>query len=128
MELNELHRKFWVEQSILRDERIKDEVILSLAVKEADSEYKRIPIKLSRSFEQILAEAEETKKTVQSGLARHAGRAPKKDALQALIGEIVLKYPNINVPQLLEMLDGEPGAGTVTSIDGQSEGLADSLC
>jgi hypothetical protein len=67
--------------------------------------------------------AEKTNEIALKGLARKGGYAPKGDALQELILEIVRKDPSISEKQLIVMLEGEAGAGVVTSIDEPSDVL-----
>lgn len=123
--LNEQNARFWAGQSKLMERRMADEVILGLAIRETDSEANRQILVYSRkTFEQALADAEETKRRVHCELARQGGRSRKGDALQKLIQEIVMKNPKITLSLLRVTLGGEDGAGVVRSIDGPSEGLA----
>jgi hypothetical protein len=69
------------------------------------------------SFDQFLSAAEEGNKTLLKHFARKGGKAPKRDALQELIDEIVGQNPAITEPQLLEKLTGRAGAGVITLID-----------
>jgi hypothetical protein len=119
--LNERNAQFWRTQEILKNKRISDEAVLQIAVMDVNSELSRgVPLRQQQSFYQALAKAEKAKEIVLTGLARKGGSAPKGDALQELILEIVRKDPCISQAQLLDMLTGDAGAGVVTSIDGPS--------
>jgi hypothetical protein len=118
--LNKRNAEFWRTQEILKNKRMSDEAVLEIAVMDVNSELSRgVPLRQQQSFYQALEKAEKAKEIALTGLARKGGRAPKGDALQELILEIVRKDP-ISQAQLLDMLRGDAGAGVVTSIDGPS--------
>ena len=59
--VNQQNRQFWLEQSELRDKRMSDEVVFRIATNDMCSETARwIPIKVRKSLEQALADAENT--------------------------------------------------------------------
>lgn len=123
--LNERNARIWAEQKILLEQRISDPVLYDLAKRDMDFEAARgVPIKQQKTLEQTLADAAQVRSTVHAELSRKGGKAPKSDALQELILEIVLTHPNTSEKELLKMLAGEAGAGVVTSIDEPSEPLA----
>jgi hypothetical protein len=120
--LNKRAAEFWREREILKNRRISDEAILQIAVLDVNSEESRgVPLRHQQSFEHALEKAERAKEIVLTELARKGGSAPKGNALHELILEIVRKDPSISEKQLLEMLEGEAGAGVVTSIDEPSD-------
>jgi hypothetical protein len=85
---------FWDVQSKLRTERISNEVILEIAINDVRSQTSEVSLGLQKPFDQALADAEKTMKIVQSAFSRKGGKAPKRDALQALIQEIVIQRPD----------------------------------
>ena len=122
--LNERNARIWAEQKILLEQRISDPVLYDLAKRDMDFEAARgVPIKQQKTIEQALADAAHARSTVRAELSRKGGMAPKSDALQELILEIVRTDPNISEKELLAMLEGEAGAGVVTSIDEPFESL-----
>jgi hypothetical protein len=127
-DLNEQNRRFWQTQSDLLEKRMSDELLFNVATMDMRSEtLRQVPIYSQKTLEQALADAEKTKNTFQSDFSRKGGKAPKCDALQSLIRRIVHRKPNINNQQLLYRLKKEIGEGTVVSIEGKSEVLADGI-
>jgi hypothetical protein len=123
--LNERNARFWLEQSQLRHRRLSDPALAEVAVRRVHSEAATgVPIRWHASLDQALAEAETDKEIILRELARKAGRARQADALQQLIREIVKDDPKITEPRLIHLLQGERGAGVITSIDGPNKGLA----
>jgi hypothetical protein len=120
-QVNERNRIFWNVQSELRAERISNEAILEIAINDVRSETSKVSIRLQKPFDQALADAEKTMDIVQRAFSRKGGKAPKRDALQALIQEIVIQKPKITAGQLLYRLKGDWGAGIVTSIEEESD-------
>ncbi len=108
-------------QSKLRAEWISNEAILEIAINDVRSETSKVSIRLQKSFDQALADAEKTMAIVQSAFSRKGGKAPKRDALQAIIQEILIQKPKITAGQLVYTLKSDLGAGTVSSIDAESE-------
>jgi hypothetical protein len=124
--INERNRRFWRVHLKLRDERMSDNILLVIAIREMRSEIDReVSARSQKTLEQALADAEETKHTVQSNFSRKGGTTAKCDALQSLIREIVLKYPKITTRQLFHELKGARWAGTIVSIDEEDDVLAD---
>lgn len=120
--INKRNAEFWRVQEILKNKRISDEAVLQIAVMDVNSEESRgVPLRQQQSFYHALEKAEKAKAIVLRGLARKGGSAPKCNALQELILEIVRKDPTINEKQLLGKLTGEAGAGVVISIDKPSD-------
>src|ERR1700686_3433086 len=79
--INELNRQFWLEQSKLRDKRISNETIYKIATDDMNFETLRgVPIKLRKSLEKALADAENAMRLVQSAFSRKGGRTRKSDA------------------------------------------------
>jgi hypothetical protein len=120
-QVNERNRMFWDVQSKLRAERISSEAILEIAINDVRSETSKVSIRLQKPFDQALADAEKTMNIVQSAFSRKGGKAPKRDALQILIQDIVIQKPKITAGQLLYTLKSIRGAGTVTSIEEESD-------
>ena len=119
--LNERNREFWRIQNQLADQRMSDEAVLRVAVNDVCSQTSRgIPVPWQKNFEVALADAEMAKHIFQEEHSRKGGRASRSDALQGLIGQIVLPNRNICQARLLRMLGGEAGVGVVTSIDEES--------
>jgi hypothetical protein len=125
-DLNEQNHRFWQAESDLFNRRMSDELLFEVATTDMRSEtLRRVPINSQKTMEQALADAEKTRHGFQSALARKGGKAPKPNALQNLIEEIVLKEPTITERQLYFALKAELGSGTITSIDKESDVLAD---
>lgn len=123
--INEQKRQFWLEQEILMDQRMSDPALIRVATDDMCSQTSRgIPLPWQKSFEVALADAESAKSIIHEELSRKGGRAPKSDALQDLIREIVRHNPGITQPQLLDQLKGEAGVGVVESIDQEADVLA----
>lgn len=121
-DVNEQNHRFWSVRNEIRDRRMSDESLLDIAMEDIRSEMLRGgPVGSQKSFDQALADAEMTMKTLQSGFARKGGSTPRSDALQNLIEEIRGENPKITQGQLLIALSGPRGEGTVTSIDKESE-------
>jgi hypothetical protein len=113
-EVNRWNQEFWLVESQLRDRRMSDELLLNFAQEDMRSERAReVSIKSQKTFEQALSDAEKLRNTVRSAFSRKGGSAPRCDALQSLIEEIVRENPKITQGQLLRELKGARGAGTV---------------
>ena len=119
-EINAHNRTFWAEQSLLREERLKDPLLAEVLDHELRSYViRRVPAQHQVSVERILERAKEIKKLVlastersirQDALkdqARKAGKCKGSDALQQLIVALVKKSPNITTARLLEKLEAE---------------------
>jgi hypothetical protein len=118
----DFYREFYRRQAIQMKEWISDEAILQIAVMVVNSEESRgVPIREQQSLAQALEKGAKAKRFVLTGLAHKGGKAPKDDALNELIAQRLRKYPRMGVMQLLAELEGEVGAGVVTSIDNPSD-------
>jgi hypothetical protein len=119
-EINAHNRAFWAEQSLLREERLNDPLLVEVLDDELRSYViRRVPAQHQESVERILERAKEIKKLVlastelsirQDALkdqARKAGKCKGSDALQQLIVALVKKGPNITTARLLEKLEAE---------------------
>jgi hypothetical protein len=125
-EVNRLNREFWLKESERRDKRMSDELLRKRAEKDMRSESARgVPIKLQKTLEQALTDAEGSKNAFQSDFSHKGGCAPRCDALQSLIKEIVDKNSKITPGQLLRELRRVQGAGTISSIEEESDAKAD---
>lgn len=125
-EINEWHHAFYGEQSKLMEERMADEDVLDVAMKDLQSEALRhVPVYSQKSFEGALESAAVSKarfqksgaKKFQSDFARKGGTAPKPDALQKLIVEKVRGNPGTTERQLQDHLREKHLGGVVTDID-----------
>ena len=122
-EINERGSKFWARECKLTEQRASNKTVCRLALREMNSDISKGKFK-EVSFEVCLANAEEITKIVYEEAARKGGETPRKDALQDLIENIVVKNPQITERQLLKKLAGSEAAGVVTSIDKASDCLA----
>jgi hypothetical protein len=125
-EINELNRQFWSKQTDLMDQMMADPEILKIAMKDIESEsLRQVPVYNRKSFARALETAAKTKADIlktaaesfQSGFSKRGGTAPKADALQRLIVEIVQRKPNITEPELLGELENKKLQGIITDID-----------
>src|SRR5438874_12225146 len=115
-EINERNKSFWVKQNALTRKRVEDPLLVQMLNRELQSLFYRFVLESRKSVDQILEEAEETRKLVLAHCtplvrketrieqARKAGRSKKPDALQQLIIEIVRNHPSITSARLLEKL------------------------
>lgn len=125
-EINEQNHRFWSVRSEICNRQISDESLFDIATENMRSEIIRgVPVRSQKSFEQALADAEMAKLTFQRAFSRKGGNAPRCDALQSLIEEILDENPKITPGQLLIALSGARGAGTITSIDKEADVKAD---
>ena len=125
-DLNEQNRRFWQIQSDLLEKRMSDELLFDIATMDMRSEtHRQIPIYSQKTLEQALADAEKVKNAFQSDFSRKGGSAHRCDALQSLIETIVVENPKITQGQLLRELRRDRAVGIVTSIDEESDTLAD---
>lgn len=123
-EINQRNAQFWAEQEPLFSERMADEKLLEIAMRDMAFESARdIPLKQQKSLEQALADAADAKIAILTELARKGGRAAKIDALQELIETIVGEDPEISERALWYRLKNEIGKGTIVSIDPESSEL-----
>ena len=107
-QLNQRNLQFWLEQSGLLETRICNETLLEIATKDMHSDAVRgFPLKLHKTIEKALEDAEGTARTVQSAFSRKGGRAPKSDALQDLILQIAIADPRVTAGRLLQLLNGD---------------------
>ena len=125
-EINELNRQFWSKQTDLMDQRMADPEILKIAMKDIESEsLRQVPLYNQKSFARALETAAKTKadilktaaKSFQSDFSKRGGTAPKADALQRLIMEIVQRKPNITEPELLGELENRKSGSIISDID-----------
>jgi hypothetical protein len=123
--VNERNTQFWEIEITRRNKRASDPAILQIALRRMNSDLSRgVPLRELPSFEYLLSEAERDQKIALSEHARKGGKSARTDALQELIATCLAKRPLIGVMQLMAELEGEVGAGVVTSIDKPSDLLA----
>lgn len=125
-ELNERNRQFWLEQSAFMEQRMTDQDVLRVAIRDLESEYvRRVPVYYQKSFAQALETAASNKtyfleraaNNFQIEFSRKGGAASKTDALQKLILKIVYRRPDITSPELLIELDSRRLEGIIEDID-----------
>jgi hypothetical protein len=125
-EINEQNHRFWSVRNEIGARRMRHESLLDVAMEDIHSELIRgVSVRSQKSFDQALADAEMAMKTLQSGFARKGGRPTRCDALQGLIEEIAIENLEITPGQLRRELNGDRGAGTILSIDEESDVKAD---
>jgi hypothetical protein len=140
-QLNELNRQFWAQQSELTERRSSEPILHAGATASMNSEVIRgIPLKLRKTLELALADAESDKIGFQSDghsregsstradphreFCRKGGRARKGDSLSKLIERLVRVNPKITERQLFWRLNREVGKGVIFSIDAKSSVIA----
>jgi hypothetical protein len=117
-DLNEVHRRFWAEQTLLRGQRIADEAIRETAFARLMSEQaRRIPVYYQATLEQALADVEHDKKRFLSQQARQGGRAKTPDALQQAILDLVRRDPHMTEVKLKGMLTRERSPDLIEDVD-----------
>ena len=121
-EMNRRNQVFWAQQGRLMRERLARPELLALALKYlADEANRLVPVKYRMGFEQALQFAEESSdillKSVQVAAARKAGSAPKADALQVFIKQLVSRQPSMSLTELVKMLEEQQGLGFIEDID-----------
>ena len=125
-EMNEWHREYCGKQSKLMEERMAEEDVLDVAIKDLQSEaLRQVPVYFQKSFEGALESAAVSKvrfqksgaKNFQSDFSRKGGMAPKTDALQKLILARVCVNLVITERQLLNHLKEKCLGGVVIDID-----------
>ena len=132
-QINERNRQFWKEQNNLRDTRISDTAIFRTAMHDLESEQLRqIPVYFRESLEKPLEDSarakqrcdEQSKGQFQTEFSRKGGKAPKTDALQRWIRDIVRAEPNMNTRQLLFKIRSlaKSGDSIFNQVDRKSDG------
>jgi hypothetical protein len=107
------------------NEQIADPALYEIAMKNLNSEQLRaVPVKSQNTLEQALADAAESKITIQRFFPRKGGKQAKPDALQKVIEKIVKKAPKITGHKLLHEFADAEWAETVTKIEKKDEALA----
>lgn len=123
--INERNKQFWEIETTRMNKRASDPALVQIALRRMNSDLSRgVPLRQIPSFEHLLSEAEKDGKIALSEHARKGGKSARTDALQELIATCLAKHPLIGVMQLMAELEGEVGAGVVTSIDKPSDLLA----
>lgn len=128
-EVNERNREFWLEQAEVTEKWMSDEAVFSSAMIDLQvQDLLGTPLRLQKSFEKALADADERihgrqrlLRQFRTALAKKGGSATKTDALQQLILGIVRKNRNMTVPQLLAWL-GTPLVRASHSLAPQDRG------
>jgi hypothetical protein len=119
--INEQKRRFWSQQSELRELQMSNDAVVKIATNDVRSEAeRRLPVAWHKTFEQALADAESAQRIAQEHFSRRGGKLSKRDSLQKLILRIVGKNPTITTVELLRELRKHDGLGTIYSIDGKS--------
>jgi hypothetical protein len=123
--VNILNAEFWNHEREITSKRAADEGTCAWAMNLLKFEVLRgIPIEKQMTLDYALAQADSMGKVLFRNIASKGGRAPKKDALQILIDQIVEGNPDIQVPRLLYVLNGERGAGVVTEVPSREDWYA----
>ena len=116
--LNRRNKDFWQDEKCQMDRRMADDAVRECALEVIYGELcRRLPTHYQSSIESALADAERAKHRFLSQQARMGGKAGKADRLNELIREIVQRRPTVTAPELLELLHGRKGAGTIEDID-----------
>jgi hypothetical protein len=121
-EMNRRNKVFWARENSLMQERLGRPELLALALKYmADEASRLIPMKHRMGLEQSLQLAEESSdillKSVHVAAARRAGSAPKADALQMFIKQLVLQRPSLSLSELTKVLEAQQGLGFIEDFD-----------
>jgi hypothetical protein len=103
-EINQRNREFWEEQNALRAARMSNPAIRQVAFLELESERWRLPVYFQKTVEKALEDAERATILFHSEFSRTGGRAPKPDALEQFIEDLVQKRPFVTQSKLLELL------------------------
>jgi hypothetical protein len=120
--MNERNANFWAKEGLRTQMRASDPAIVENAL-ELMNLFRQVGFSVNQipSFDHFLYAAERSNKKSLANFARKGGKAPKQDALQELIEDTLRQNRNISLAQLIETLDGDAGAGVVTSIDKPSD-------
>jgi hypothetical protein len=125
-EMNRRNKAFWDCENKLMQERLQKPEILTVAVRDLESEaWRQVPIRNRKTFESALQDAEEVAAILvgpsfqasMQNAARKAGSAPKSDALALLIREIVRAQPDISLAELISKLDGQREPGIIQDLE-----------
>jgi hypothetical protein len=118
--LNARNASFWEKENWIREIRMADDAIRTIAFRDLASEMnRRVSIYSQKSLEQALQNAEVIKNEVISQLAQSAARAERVDPLQRVIMDIVRNNPSIGAKQLLEKLRDLQSGPVIDEIDDQ---------
>jgi hypothetical protein len=130
--INARNEQFWAKQARLTENRIADPMSYAAAKRDMDSEAIRVAIRERKSLEQALSDAHETvqetaklvwrtvvhaERERRRGISRSGGLAPKTDALQRLIQQLVRETPGMSRLDLWYRLKDQKGRGTIMAID-----------
>jgi hypothetical protein len=117
-EINERNRRFWDEQSELRNRRIADKAVREAAfARFFDEQARGVPVRNQTTIEKFLADAEADKGRFLSQLGRKGGRAKRLDALQQAILDLVRSRPGITEANLRDLLTRERFPGVIEDVD-----------
>ena len=104
-EIDEGNRRFWEEQTALRDRRMADPAIREAAfVRFSDEQARGVPIRNQTTIEKLLADAEADKRRFLSQHGRKGGQTKRADALQQAILDLVRHRPEITEAKLKDIL------------------------
>lgn len=116
-EINELNQRFWENENMLRERRMKDPAIREAALRKlADEQLRSIPTYYQTTLEKSLADAEYQKQRFLSQQGRKGGQVKKSDALQQAILDLVRRDPNITASELENMLTRERYPGLIDDV------------
>ena len=131
-EINERNQRFWENENMLSERRIKDPAIREVALRRlADEPLRGVPAYCQTTLEASLADAEYEKQRFLSQQGRNGGQVKKSDALQQAISDLVRRDPNVTASELENMLtkerfplivDLEDGKIYFTQPDGSTDG------
>ncbi len=129
-EINATNQEFWRKRAENRERQLRDEHLAKEAFYDLQEQMRlQGPLRLQRSYEELLDEAEERRKRalqwVRQENGRQGGRARKPGTLQAVIQKIVEGKPTIDCPTLLKLLQNKRGIGVIEDVDGEDIWITD---
>jgi hypothetical protein len=109
--INEKNREFWTTESAMMEQRLADRALCQAAFDDLKEEATRLPGYYQGSLEALLEDASKKRALFMGFNGRKGGK--QKGTLQALIGRIVEKEPQIDRNRLLYRLRAEKGFGVI---------------
>jgi hypothetical protein len=117
-QLNQKNHDFWAKQTELTTKRMSHRIVLEFAVDEMNAEHAlKPPFDSRRSLDQFINNFWNFKEALHKDFSQRGGQAPKTDALQVAINEIVSHDPAISVQKLLREFKAERWAALNIEID-----------
>jgi hypothetical protein len=123
-EINLKNAQFWSVRAAVQDRQTADLAVCTIAFADWESEARRrVSSESRKSYEECLADAENSKILIRQSLATVGGKAAKPDALRQVIAEIVSRQPEIRTRQILFELRKLAAAGdaVISKVDRKSE-------